>query len=117
MNRTTNLLILLIVISFIFPATVIRYAQAVSATFVAFMENNATASANMTENNSNMTGESTKNNATASANMTVNQGPIVPTPKENTTSPSGPMKNTTAPTYGCQWPIPTGEGHVTCAPN
>ena len=78
MNRATNLLVLLIVISFIFPATVIRYAQAASATPAASKENNAT----------------------ASANMTVNPGPIVPTPKENTTSP----------TYGCQWPIPTGEG-------
>ena len=28
MNRTTNLFVLLIVISFIFPATAIRYAQA-----------------------------------------------------------------------------------------
>ena len=92
MDRTTNLLAYLIVISFIFPATVIRYAQAASATPAA----------------------STENNGTASANMTVNPGPIVPTPKENTTSP---MKNTASPTYGCQWPIPTGEGHVTCAPN
>jgi hypothetical protein len=48
--------------------------------------------------------------------MTVNPEPIVPTPKQNTTSASGPMKNATSPTYGCQWPIPTGEGHVTCAP-
>ena len=105
----------LIVISFILPATVVRYAHAASATSA--MENNATASANMTEKNANMTGESTKNNATASPNMTVNPGPIVPTLKENTTSPSDPMKNTTLPTYGCQWPIPTGEGHVNCAPN
>ena len=116
MNRTTNLFVLLIVISFIFPATVITYAQAASTTPGASMENNATASANMKGNNANMTGKSTENNATASANMTVNPGPIVPTPKENTTSPSGPMKNTTSPTHGCQWPIPTGEGHVTCAP-
>ena len=83
MNRTTNLFVLLIVISFIFPATVIRY-QAASATSAASMENNAT----------------------ASANMTVNPGPITPTPKENTTSP---MKNTASPPYGCQWPIPNGE--------
>ena len=94
MNRPTNFFVLLIVISFIFPATVIRYAQAASATPAA----------------------STENNATASANLTANPGPIVPTPKENTTSPSGPMKNTTSLMYGCQWPIPTGEGHVTCAP-
>ena len=104
----TSFFILLIVISFIFPATVIRYAQAAVST-----ENNTTASANMTENNANMTGKST-NNATASANMTVNPGPIAPTPKENTTSP---MKNTASPTYGCQWPIPNGKGQVTCAPN
>jgi hypothetical protein len=106
------LFVLLIVILFIFPATVIRYAQAASATSA--MKNNATASANMTENNANMTGKSTENNATASANITVNPGPIVPTPKENTISP---MKNTASPTYGCQWPIPAGEGHVICVPN
>jgi hypothetical protein len=87
----------LIVISFIFPATAIRCAQAASAD--ASTEYNVTASANMTEKNANM------------------PGPIVPTPKENTTSPSDPMKNTTLATYGCQWPIPTGEGHVNCAPN
>ena|ERR1700739_2020149 len=115
MNRSTCFFILLIVISFIFPATAIRYSQAASAD--ASTEYNVTASANMTEKNANMTGESTKNNATASPNMTVNPGPIVPTLKENTTSPSDPMKNTTLPTYGCQWPIPTGEGHVNCAPN
>ena len=107
----------MIVISFIFHALAIRYAQAASATPAESMENNATASTNMTENNTNMTGESTKNNATASPNMTVNPGPIVPTPKENTTSSTDPMKNITSPTSGCQWPIPTGEGHVTCAPN
>ena len=112
MNRSTCFFILLIVISFILPAIAIRYAQAAAST-----ENNATASPNMTEKNANMTGESTKNNATASPNMTVNPGPIVPTPKENTASPSGPVKNTTLPTYGCQWPIPNGEGHVTCAPS
>ena len=100
MNRTTNLFVLLIVISFIFPVTAIRYAQAASATPAKSMENNATASANMTENKANMTGESTSNNLTASANMTENPGPITPTPMENTTSPSAPMKNTTSPSGG-----------------
>ncbi|MGB6592142.1 MAG: hypothetical protein WBE68_11600, partial [Candidatus Nitrosopolaris sp.] len=34
LNRTTNLFVLLIVISFIFPATAIRYAQAASTTVI-----------------------------------------------------------------------------------
>jgi uncharacterized protein YkwD len=91
MNRTTNLFVFLIVISFILPATTIRYAQAASATPAESMENNATSPANMTENNANMTGESTQNNATTSANMTENQRP---TPMENTSSPSASMENT-----------------------
>ncbi|MGB6593927.1 MAG: CAP domain-containing protein [Candidatus Nitrosopolaris sp.] len=61
MNRTTDLFVLLIVISFIFPATAIRYAQAASTTPVESVENNATSPANMTENNANMTGESMEN--------------------------------------------------------
>ncbi|MGC2572491.1 MAG: CAP domain-containing protein [Candidatus Nitrosopolaris sp.] len=85
MNRTTNFFVLLIVISFIFPATAIRYAQVASATPAESMENNATSTgavdeappANMTQNNANMTGESTENN-TFSTGM-----------PENATSASG----------------------------
>ena len=80
MNRTTNLFVLLIVISFILPTTAIRYAKAASATPAESMENNATSPS-----------ESTENNATSPANMTENQGP---TPMENTSSPSGSMENT-----------------------
>jgi hypothetical protein len=59
MNTPTNLFVLLIVISFIFPATAIRYAQAASTTPAESTENNATSS-----------NESTENNATSPANMT-----------------------------------------------
>ena len=49
MNRTTNLFVLLIVISFIFPVTAVRYAQAASASPAQSMKDNA----NMTESRTN----------------------------------------------------------------
>ncbi|MGB6529617.1 MAG: hypothetical protein WBF33_16035 [Candidatus Nitrosopolaris sp.] len=42
MNRTTNVFVFLIVISFIFPATAIRYAQAASTTVIANQLNTKT---------------------------------------------------------------------------
>ena len=104
MNRTTNLFVLLIVISFIFPATAIRYAQAASTTRAEStennanmtgesMENNTTSPANMTENNANMTGESMENNTTSPANMTENNANMTENPG---LEPSGSTENTTS---------------------
>ena len=68
MNRTTSYLLLILASSFIFPAAAISYAQAASTTPNESTQKNATSAsaideappANMTENNANMTGESTE---------------------------------------------------------
>ncbi|MGB6533058.1 MAG: CAP domain-containing protein [Candidatus Nitrosopolaris sp.] len=106
MNRTTNLFVFLIVISFIFPATAIRYAQAAGTTSES-LDNNATSAANMTENNTNMTGESMENNATSPsavdeappANMTENNANMTGESMENNATSAGVPENATSP-YG-----------------
>ena len=104
MNRTTNLFVFLIVISFIFPATAIRYAQAAGTTSES-LDNNATSAANMTENNTNMTGESMENNATSPsavdeappANMTENNANMTGESMENNATSAGVPENATSP--------------------
>ncbi|MGB6529615.1 MAG: hypothetical protein WBF33_16025, partial [Candidatus Nitrosopolaris sp.] len=128
MNRTTNLFVLLIVISFIFPATAIRYAQAASATPVESTENNATSPNESTENNATSPANMTKNNAnmtcshehpeacgyppeeppaqapnpaphhTANARQEMPENATSTSGPENATSTGGPMENTTSPT-------------------
>ncbi|MGC1931021.1 MAG: CAP domain-containing protein [Candidatus Nitrosopolaris sp.] len=103
LNRTTNLFVLLIVISFILPATAIRYAQAATENSQesgstgngqesgSSTGNEQQQSSSTTENSqqSNNTGnEQQQSNNTGNATSTG-----VP---ENATSPSGSMENTTS---------------------
>ncbi|MGC1932951.1 MAG: CAP domain-containing protein [Candidatus Nitrosopolaris sp.] len=100
MNRTTNLFVFLIVISFIFPATAVRYAQAASATPAESRENNATSPNESTENNATSTGAPENATSTgAPENATSTGAPENATSTgapENATSPSGSMENTTS---------------------
>jgi hypothetical protein len=85
MNTTTNLFVLLIVISFIFPTTAIRYAQAATENS---QESNNTGNAQESNNTGSATSSSVPENATSSSVPENATSSSVP---ENATSSSGSM--------------------------
>ena len=100
MNRTTNLFVLLIVISFIFPATAIRYAQAATENS---QETNGTG--NGQESGSSSTGNEQQQSSSNTGNgqESGSSGPgngQESSNAGNTTSTGGPTANNTTSTGG-----------------
>ena len=94
MNRITNLLVLLIVTSFILPATAIMYVSGSP-------ENNAAPPSEFTENNAAPPSEFTENNAAPPSEFTENNtAPPSEFTENNTAPPSEFTENNTAPPSG-----------------
>jgi uncharacterized protein YkwD len=105
LNRTTNLLVLLIVTSFILPATEIMYASG-------FTENNAAPPSGFTENNAAPPSGFTENNAAPPSGFTENNAaPPSGFTENNAAPPSGFTENNAAPPSGFRLSNNTGNAY------
>ena len=117
LNRTTILLVLLIVTSLFLPATAIKYASGSTENNPAppsgFTENNAAPPSGFTENNAAPPSGFTENNAAPPSGFTENNAaPPSGFTENNAAPPSGFTENNAAPPSGFR--LSNGTGNAYC---